>query len=471
MNNNSLEQAEYYDEQAFACNGSRKFKEALEYYQKSLKIKEEIHGSDHEEISVACRNIAVICENMLQYDMALSYYGKALEILEELDLEDSREGNKLLSYMGNLYGILGEHGKSLEFLEKALTQSIEELGDHLETAQIYSFLSSLYVNMQEFQLAYEMEQEARTIFEEVLGLEDERTQRSDQHLFFVLLNLNQWEDAQEIYQKTLDSTIECFGDKSIQVFDCMKNFADDCYNANQYTKALDIYHKIVELESDNVDKMLNIYNRMGQIYQKSQDSRQTYEYYMKAYERLGDIKTEQGATICNNIATYLCDHAHYNEAIACHKKVLEIRHNLYGEFHPATAQSYNNLAFVYSQMKDYATTHKLYAKTLEIRMDTLGELHDDTIVTLSNIAYTYNEMKEYRMALKFYEEIWGSHVEKYGETHRKSANSLFNVGITYYNLRDFSKAMHCYTQALELARKLKDTQLEQEILQYIGYIT
>ncbi len=466
MEENTLSQAEFYDTQAFACNASKEYKEALNYYIKSLKIKQEIFGAEHQEVAIACSNIAVIYENLLQYGAALNFYERALQICHAACLEDRTEIYRLYSYIGNLYGRLGDYNKSYEFLEKALTQSEEDLGEHVETAKIYSYMASLYKNTKEYESALSTEEKALWIYEEVLGDEHHYTLGSYQSLFRIYLYLKNRDKADEMAEKLLVTHISCFGENSREVFECLYDIANSCFMAKEYTRALETFHKILSLKDVSAPKLMEIYNAMGRIYQELNDSIHTFEYFMKAAELAEEARTAEAATICNNIATYFCDHEHYKEAILLHKKALKVREEVHGKIHPTTAHSLNNLAFACSKLRDYETTLKLYRKTLEIRLATLGDLHDDTIISVRNIAYTYSEVKQYDAALEFYEKILELQIKKHGAEHSETAHAMLNVGIINYNLKNYQVAMQYYEQALMLAKKLQNPQLANEILHF-----
>ncbi len=462
-------QAEFYDEQAFAFNASKEYKKALNYYMKSLEIKEQIFGAEHEEIVIACRNIAVIYENLLQYSTALSFYERALQISHTLDLEDNQEIYILYSYIGNLYGELGEYDKSSEFLEEALARSIEDLGEHFETAKIYSYMADLYKNTKEYERALEMEESALWIYRDVLGDDDECTTECYQSLYRIYLYLKRWDKVDEITEKLLDIGIEYFGENSCEVFSLLNNLANSCFIAKEYTRALEIFHKILETEDVSPQNLMEVYNSMGRIYQELKDTQRTFRYFMKAYEMVENIQTENAAAICNNIATYFCDNKHYREALKLHEKCIEIREKIHGRNHPLTAHSFNNIAFTYSKMRNYQTAFKFYHIALRIRLDTLGELHDDTFVSLRNLAYTYGEAKQYEIALEFYQKILQISQKKHGKNHIETANALFNIGITNYNLKNHIGAVEYYEKALMLAKKLKDADLENKIIYYMTH--
>ena len=61
----------------------------------------------------------------------------------------------------------------------------------------------------------------------------------------------------------------------------------------------------------------------------------------------------------------------------------------FGDRHPSTASSLNNLALLYSLMGQYDRALPLYESALEIKKSELGDRHPDTASSLNNLAILY----------------------------------------------------------------------------------
>ena len=90
--------------------------EAITYYQKSIKINEEINNLD--KLYTNYYNVGVIYRNLKDYEKALEYYEKSLEY--RIEVKDT--GTMIQNYLaiGVLYRRMDEYDKALEYYHKSL---------------------------------------------------------------------------------------------------------------------------------------------------------------------------------------------------------------------------------------------------------------------------------------------------------------------------------------------------------------
>ncbi|MHA1911141.1 MAG: tetratricopeptide repeat protein, partial [Candidatus Kariarchaeaceae archaeon] len=112
---------------------------ALNYYEKSLIIKEEI--GEKRGIALSLNNIGIVYYQKGEIDQALEYYKKSLIIKEEIG--EKRSIALSLNNIGVLYNQKGELNKALEFYEKSLVIK-EELGNKQEIAPLLNNIGVLY---------------------------------------------------------------------------------------------------------------------------------------------------------------------------------------------------------------------------------------------------------------------------------------------------------------------------------------
>ena len=98
------------------CKDKGEWDKALEFYERSLKIDQEL--GDKQGISNSYNNLGILYKDKGEWDKALECYEKSLEMNEELGDEQgisSSYGN-----LGILYKDKGEWDKALECYEKSL---------------------------------------------------------------------------------------------------------------------------------------------------------------------------------------------------------------------------------------------------------------------------------------------------------------------------------------------------------------
>lgn len=117
-------EAEAYNIQGVSFWIKANYLEAINYYQRSLKIREEI--GDKKGISASLYNIGNIYIRQGNYLQALDYHQRSLKIEQEID---NREGIALsLGIIGLIYSEQLNYPKALEYYERSL-KIHEEIGD------------------------------------------------------------------------------------------------------------------------------------------------------------------------------------------------------------------------------------------------------------------------------------------------------------------------------------------------------
>ena len=131
------------------------YDQALEYYTRSLKIYEEM---SEEEGAVACiTNIGLVYQNMGNLEKALEYLTRSLKIEEKIG-EERGVAYSLLN-IGNLYLDMGNLEEALYCFEKGLKIS-EEIGEERGVAYFYINLGVLFFDQDKYTEALEMGEKA-----------------------------------------------------------------------------------------------------------------------------------------------------------------------------------------------------------------------------------------------------------------------------------------------------------------------
>ena len=144
----------------------------------------------------------------------------------------------------------------------------------------------------------------------------------------------------------------------------------------------------------------------------------------------------------------------YTKALEYYQKSLEIRVRVLGEEHPDTATNYNNIGWVYENRRDYPKALEYYKKSLEIRVRVLGEEHPDTADTYNNIGWVYCLRGVYPKALEYSQKSLKICGRVLGEEHRNTANSYDNIGRIYSGLGNYTEALEYYQKSLEIRRRV-----------------
>ncbi|MGZ3884387.1 MAG: tetratricopeptide repeat-containing sensor histidine kinase, partial [Bacteroidia bacterium] len=221
-----------------------KIKEALDYFNRGLKINEELNVP--REIANSLNNIGAIYQQSGEAGKALDYLLRGLKIQEEIG---ATEGiGYSLNNIAAIYDKQGQMKKALEYSHRSLKQQ-EKAGNKYGIATCLNNLGALYVKQR---------------------------------------NL---EKGLDYYNQSLKIR-EAIGDKQ-GIATCLHNIGYIYETTEQNEQALDYNFRGMELYQQIGDKrgIANSLHNIGAIYQKQGLIKKTLDYYSEAieiYEEMGD---------------------------------------------------------------------------------------------------------------------------------------------------------------------------------------
>ncbi|CAF1072341.1 unnamed protein product [Rotaria sp. Silwood1] len=140
------------------------YTEALEFYQKSLEIREKCLPSNHPDLAATYNGIGLIHDNMGEYAKALEFYQKSLDIQQTSISSNQPKLAETYNNIGAVYLHLGDIWKALEFYQNSLEISPTYLPpNHPDMASIYNNIAQVYHRIQEYPKALEFYQKSLEI--------------------------------------------------------------------------------------------------------------------------------------------------------------------------------------------------------------------------------------------------------------------------------------------------------------------
>lgn len=135
---------------------------AIDFYQQSLKIREEL--KDLKGVASSLANIGSIYINISEFKKALEYQKRSLKLAEEMDNKESMASS--LNNIGIIYNSLSDYEKALDYNQRSL-KMYEALGDKQGIAASYDNIGNAYVSMGEDAKALEYQLKSREISREI----------------------------------------------------------------------------------------------------------------------------------------------------------------------------------------------------------------------------------------------------------------------------------------------------------------
>ena len=146
------------------------YDKALEYYQKTLSIRERFLGAHHSEVAHPLNNIGVMFWNMGNYDKALEYYRKSLVIREKTLGPEHPLVATTLSNIGLVYWKMSNYKQALKHYRRSLIIRETALGPkHPLIATTLSNMGLTFSSQGKYDKAHDYLNRSLAIRSEALG--------------------------------------------------------------------------------------------------------------------------------------------------------------------------------------------------------------------------------------------------------------------------------------------------------------
>ena len=257
------------------------FSKALEYYNISLKINEEIEKN--EGIAVNLGHIGIVYHLLADYTKAIEYYEKALNLYELIG--NTFSFTATLNNIAMVYDGLKDYSKAIEYQLKALDLN-EKIANKVGIASNLGNIGLISSNQNDFEKALEFLERALEINIEI----NEKSAIANNlgNIGNVHIKITNFSDALHYLEKALIEN-QSIGNKNGVVYNT-GNIGVVYGKLLDYTKALEFLNKALSLaiEIGAKNSIWIILKEISEIYEQMGDISQAFSYY-KQYI---DIKEE-----------------------------------------------------------------------------------------------------------------------------------------------------------------------------------
>lgn len=177
---------------------------ALEYLLKSLEIREKLLPPDHLDFAQSYNNVGFTFGDLGDYNKALVYLRKALEIREKALPSDHPDLATSCNNVGLMYGNMGEHNKALEYQLNALKIWEKALPpDHPDLGISYDNVGITYGYLGDHKQALKYQVKALEICEKVLPPDHPDLAVSYCNVGYTYGQMSKWEQALYYLRKAI----------------------------------------------------------------------------------------------------------------------------------------------------------------------------------------------------------------------------------------------------------------------------
>jgi len=454
--------ADSYNNIGNVLNSQSKYEEALEYYFKTLAIREKVLGKDHPNVAVAYNNIGNVLFNQGKYEEALEYHFKALAILEKVLGKDHPNVADSYNNIGNVLNSQSKYEEALEYYFKTLAIREKVLGkDHPKVGVAYNNIGTILDNQGKYEKVLEYHFKALAILEKVLGKEHPDVASSYNNIGSVLNSQSKYEEALEYHFKALAIREKVLGKDHPDVAVAYNNIGNVLNSQSKYEEALEYYFKTLAIREKVLGKdhpdVAVAYNNIGTILDNQGKYEKALEYHFKALAIREKVLSKDHPNVAdsyNNIGGVLHKQSKYEEALEYHFKALAIKEKVLSKDHPDVAVVYNNIGSVLNSQSKYEEALEYYFKTLAIKEKVLDKDHPNVADTYNDIGTVLNSQSKYEEALEYHFKALTIKEKVLSKDHPKVADAYNNIGSVLNNQSKYEKALEYYFKTLAIREKV-----------------
>ncbi len=224
------------------------------------------------------------------------------------------------------------------------------------------------------------------------------------------------------------------------------------YRNGSYSEAVKWCRKILELEPESFQALLDLMQCLNQTDQK-QETRGIASKKLNDLQREGSTdKVKQYRLLSKIVDTYSFKTEH--EQVEPYLfQILQLAEEVFGKLSDEMSSVYNRLGQLYQNKQQYKESEEYFLKALAVDE---AESKGDTsysAMTLNNLAVLYNLVGRYQEALPLLQKVHDYYISTLGEDHPNLIYSLMGLGTIYVYTGRYQEAEACMLRGKELAAK------------------
>jgi tetratricopeptide (TPR) repeat protein len=321
-----------------------RYAEAEPLFQRALRIRELVLGSDHLQISYPLSDLALLYWQQNKYAEAEPLFQRALRIQEQALGPDHPDLAFPLNHLANLYRDQGKYAEAEPLFQRALCIREQALGpDHFQVAVTLNNLALLYKSQGKYE-------KAEPLFRRALSIHKQINHPDIAYPLNNLANLycehDKYAEAEPLFQQALHIWEQTLGPDHPDTARALNNLAITYQVLGKYTEAEPLFQRALRIWEQTLGP--------------------DHPYIAHSLNGLANLSREQGK---------------YVEAEAFFQRALSIREQHLGQHHPETADTLHSLALFREQQGNLSEALSLTKRALQIFSQSLGDTHHETITT------------------------------------------------------------------------------------------
>ncbi|MEZ5471888.1 MAG: serine/threonine-protein kinase [Marinicella sp.] len=359
---------------------------------------------------------------------------------------------------------LGEEITASQILADGVKRVDEELKNN---PAVLIKMKSIIANIYRKQGAYDL---ARTQFEQVLQLFQNRTIVDIKKQIAIMADLSELELFSENYQRAEELSSQAvhlaenhsFTENSYYL-KLKFNQAAAFEEQGKHQQAIDLFHQLLQFylkdEEHHKLDLVTVYNYIGLIKANSGDylsGKADMERALTYLDENNDEDMEYKTVLRANLATIYTDLQQYDKAIETGLEIAAYREKILGHNHPYTAITYDQISRAYRALNNYEKAKEYNDIALEIYHSNDLKSIDYATVLGNKAQILMTDSESYLEAEQLFKKAISTIVDILGtDNNRFVADQMVSLSENYMVQHKFDMALVTITQALDIYNELK----------------
>ncbi|OFX17355.1 MAG: hypothetical protein A2033_16740 [Bacteroidetes bacterium GWA2_31_9] len=431
---------------------AKDIQKSQDYAEEALSLSLEFKNEKEEASSYY--NLAEINSRQREYEKAVEFNDKSYKIRTVIN---DREG---ISQCFNLYGIInkskGNTEEAIKYFQKSIETS-QSINEYKTQSQAYNNIGGIYQNLGEYNRAIDFFKKAQ-ILKEKIG-DKKGNGISLQNIGNCYLLISDFENSSNYYSKAI-KIFEQIDYKS-GIAKCLNSFGMINESWEKLDKAIEYYQQSLKIYSEIDDKtgIAEIYNNLGNAYAKDEILDKAQEFYLKAL----NINLELGnklmvGKLYKNIGFNLTTMKKFNEAFFYLDNALNIFKELNNPHE--IVNCLNSIGQTYYYQKKYDKAIESVNQSLELAIK--NNIVSIEMYDYDMLAKIYSAMGDYKKAFEAY--------TKFHDTDKLVFNAESDKVFKEMQTKYESEKKQKEIELLNKDKEINESKIKQQNLIIYGFL-
>lgn len=243
--------------------------------------------------------------------------------------------------------------------------------------------------------------------------------------------------------------------------DSLLQLGTECYNGNDYAKALQYYSEAEKTERSILDDSRIFHSSytillIADCYSRLNDAR-ALEYakrYSDIIRKCLGAESEHYGISLSDMALYHADYGKYDEAKSIEMEAMGIFKKIFGKRNIRYANSLSNMALYNAGQKNYGEAVRFETEAMNIYGEILGKDNPEYANSLCLLSDYEFQLGNFDEAIRFRTEACNIYEKTFGKESPEYANSLNYLALYLSEKGDHGEAVMLGTEALRAVGKI-----------------